>query len=94
MNLDVASKFHHFFALKVFAVTLSGSQVGNICSFPALKVGLSLSYSPRWVPHCFKPIFAQKQWNSFATSKFMKKIGGLLRMIKIFKETPQKDSLI
>ena len=35
-----------FLRFKASAVTLSGSQVGNTCPFPALKAGLSPSCSP------------------------------------------------
>ena len=51
-----------FLRFKASTVTLSGSQVGNTCFFPALKAGFSPSCSPRWVPYCSQPIFAQKQW--------------------------------
>jgi len=58
-----------FLRFKASAVTLSGSQVGNTCPFPALKAGPSPSCSPRWVPHCSQPIFAQKQWISLETQE-------------------------
>jgi len=51
-----------FLRFMASAVTLSGSQLGNTCPFPALKAGLSPSCSPRWVPHCSQQIFAQGQW--------------------------------
>jgi len=58
-----------FLRFKASAVTLSGSQLGNTCPFPALKAGLSPSCSPRWVPHCSQRIFAQKQWVSLKTKE-------------------------
>ena len=58
-----------FLRFKASAVTLSGSQAGNTCPFPALKAGLSPSCSPRWVPHCSQPISAQKQWVSLKTQE-------------------------
>jgi hypothetical protein len=51
-----------FLRFMASAATLSGSQVGNTCPFPALKAGLSPFCSPRWVPHCSQQIFAQEQW--------------------------------
>jgi len=61
-NLHFRHGIHHSLAETASAVTLSGSQVGNACPFPALKAGLSPSCSPRWVPHCFQLSFAQKRW--------------------------------
>ena len=63
-----------FLRFKASAVTLSGSQAGNTCPFPALKAGLSPSCSPRWVPHCSQRIFAQKQWVPFKTQETPGKI--------------------
>ena len=52
-----------FLRSRASAVTLSGSQAENACPFPALSAdGGPPSCSPRWVPRCFQPIFAQKQW--------------------------------